>query len=128
MDIALKKAAQELSKREEVIVAYLFGSHVQGKVSKKSDIDIAVLLKEPVFNSLQTKLALHHLLTDIFKEDIDLTLLNKAGSVLKYQVVKNGKLIFEKYAGAANKFKVAIWKEYFDFQPTLEFFFKKKIA
>lgn len=119
---------QKLSNHPEVVLAYLFGSQAKGHASKKSDVDIAILLKEPLKNPLQAKLELLGVLQEGVAPDIDLTLLNHAGSVLKYQVIKYGKLICEKKPGAHRNFRISVWKEYFDFQPTLDFFYRRKIA
>ncbi len=118
----------EFSSHPSVILAYLFGSQAKGKTSQKSDVDIAVLLQEPVTESLKIKLELLQTLQEAGFDNVDLTILNESGSVLKYQVVKNGRLLFEKQKGDHKKFQIAAWKEYFDFQPTLEYFYHRKIA
>ena len=118
----------ELSRHPSVILAYLFGSQAKGKASEKSDVDIAVFLQEPLSDSLQIKLDLLQTLQEAGLDNVDLTILNEAGSVLKYQVVKHGQLLFEREKGNHKKFQIAAWKEYFDFQPTLEYFYRRKIA
>lgn len=128
MVIDSKKLSQHLVNLPSVKLVYLFGSHAKGQSSQRSDVDIALLLKEPILNSLQTKLDLLDLFQNLVGEEVDITLLNTAGSVLKYQVVKNGQLLFERSPGDHKKFQISAWKEYFDFQPTLEFFYQRKIA
>ena len=111
-----------------LLLVYLFGSEAKGKSKQGSDTDIAVLLKEPIQDRVQTQLDLQHFFQMEFSKEVDLTLLNGAGSVLKYQVAKHGKILFEKTKGMNKNFRIRAWKEYFDFQPTLEFFYKRKVA
>lgn len=110
---------------KNIRLAYLFGSTAKKRTHRKSDIDIAVLLEDPVKNRLETKLALLEILQKQFGEKVDMTLLNGAGSLLKYQVVRDGRLLYEKEKGFHKKFYLNSLKEYFDFQPTLDFFYKK---
>lgn len=128
MVINHKIVTQQIVNFPNVKLVYLFGSHAKGQASPKSDIDIAILLKEPISNPLQTKLDLLDLFQNLVGEEVDITILNTVGSVLKYQVVKNGQLLFERSPGDHKKFQISAWKEYFDFQPTLEFFYQRKIA
>lgn len=120
--------ASEFAKHPFVRLACLFGSQAKGKATRESDLDIAVLLQEPLADPLQMKLDLIEALEKISQKEVDVTVLNEAGAVLKYQVTKDGQLIFERQKGEYKKFVMAAWKEYFDFQPTLEFFYRKKIA
>ncbi len=38
--------------REEVLLVYIFGSCLRGKVGKNHDIDIAILIDSKIYNSL----------------------------------------------------------------------------
>ena len=40
-----------LEKEPDILFAYLFGSHAKNTVHKKSDMDIAVYLKDPILRS-----------------------------------------------------------------------------
>lgn len=112
-------------KLENIQLVYLFGSRTKERMHSKSDTDIAVLLKEPVNDHLETKLEILEALQRKFGDDVDLTILNDAGSLLKYQVIRNGRLLFERVKGLHKTFYLRTLKEYFDFQPTLDFFYKK---
>lgn len=120
--------ASELARFPFVRFASLFGSQVKGGGNEKSDVDVAVFLEESFKDTLQTKLSLIEALEKVLQKEIDVTVLNEAGSVLKYQVAKNGEMIFESRKGEYKKFVFAARKEFFDFQPTLDFFYRKKIA
>ena len=62
---------------DEIQFAYLFGSYAKNRQSEKSDIDIAVYLKEK-HNTFDTKLKIHHALEITLKKEIDLVVLNSA--------------------------------------------------
>ena len=91
-----KRVVEFLSKQKRVKLAYLFGSVAEGKEGKLSDVDLAVFLDESLskkerFN-LQLKLMSE--LTSILKTDrIDLTVMNNAPLLLKYNIIKHGKIL-----------------------------------
>ena len=91
-----KRVVEFLSKQKRVKLAYLFGSVAEGKEGKLSDVDLAVFLDESLskkerFN-LQLKLISE--LTSILKTDrIDLTVMNNAPLLLKYNIIKHGKIL-----------------------------------
>ena len=91
-----KRLLEFLSRQEYVKLAYLFGSVVEGKEGKLSDVDIAVFLdeslsKKDMFN-LQLKLISE--LTSILKTDrVDLIVMNDAPLLLKYNIIKHGKIL-----------------------------------
>ncbi|QOP42955.1 nucleotidyltransferase domain-containing protein [Sulfurimonas sediminis] len=61
----------------EIEFAYLFGSYAKNTQTDKSDIDIAVHVKEE-YNNFDTKLKIHHKLEINLHKDIDLIILNNA--------------------------------------------------
>jgi len=90
----ISKAIYEaLSKEENIILAYIYGSTAREKEHPFSDIDIAILLKEP---SIDKTIKIHSILTDSLGEKVDTLLLNLAPPILKYQVIKNGIRIISK--------------------------------
>lgn len=82
-----KSVHEALSGVEDVLVAYVFGSTAKGKEHVFSDIDVAILLKEP---SLNKTMRIHSLLTELLGDRVDTLILNFAPPLLKYNVVKNG--------------------------------------
>ncbi len=65
-----------LEQCDSVVFAYLFGSYAKGNVTYKSDVDIAVYMKDE-FNNFDSKLQLHHQLQKKFGCEVDLIILNK---------------------------------------------------
>jgi predicted nucleotidyltransferase len=118
---ALGKA---LENYPDVLFAYLFGSQVSGKVTPLSDVDIAVGLCEELSSTERFQLRLHLMgvLCQILqRNDVELAVLNDADVVLRYQVLKNGKLIFCRNKAAKNEFFVQTVSEYLDTEPMRAF-------
>lgn len=117
----LEKIDKIFSRFSKVKLAYFFGSMASGKAGPMSDYDFAVWLdeenKKKTFDikfELQDKISL-----ELKTDKVDIVILNLAESPeLKFNVIKDGKLIFAK-----EPFKVLIepkiLNEYFDFHLSL---------
>jgi len=82
--------------KENVFLVFIFGSAVNDRLTKESDVDIAVLFKQtPDFKEI-----IH------FKGDLL--------SVIKREVLKNGVLVINKNSAIYNDFFVRTVKEYDD--------------
>ncbi|MCX7694805.1 MAG: nucleotidyltransferase domain-containing protein [Caloramator sp.] len=76
----------------DIKLVYIFGSYAKGTNTKNSDLDIAFLLGQYNFYD---KLNLISELVGIFnRDDIDVVILNDANSILKFQVIKYGKIVY----------------------------------
>ncbi len=112
---------QETLEEHGVKLAYLFGSHAKGEITKFSDIDIGVLFKknkEDKIDSLRIKIA--NLLEE---EAIDIIDLERAPPKLKYKIIKQGRVIHGK--DQSKEFETQAMKEYFDFKPIEDLYFKE---
>ena len=81
-----------------VVLAYLFGSQAEGRARPSSDVDIAVLLPydTPRSKFFDVRLSLTNELMDLLhKNEVDVVVLNEATPLLAYQVLKNGKVLYE---------------------------------
>ena len=71
---------------------YIFGSHVDGTATDKSDIDIAYLAAKPLDNvarwELSQKLAL------LLSRDIDLIELSQTNTIFRYQILSTAERIY----------------------------------
>ncbi len=56
-------------------------------------------------------------LSSILDKDIDVVILNKATSFLKFQTIKNGIRVYEQPTRANRDFEARSIMEYFDFRP-----------
>ena len=96
-----------------ISLIYIFGSFAKETNRKNSDIDIAVLLDGEI--DVYTKLNILGALVDIFKrEDIDLVILNNVNEVLKFQVIKYGKVIYMESLYTKVMFESKTMSEYMD--------------
>ena len=92
---ALTKISSLLGKNAYVKFAYLFGSCARGDVGPLSDIDIAVFLDGRVSPfDFRLRLAAE-LAQALGSEHFDLVTLNDAPLLLKYEVVRGGRVIKE---------------------------------
>lgn len=113
----IKKIRPIFQAYSEVKLVYFFGSKLRNKDGPLSDYDFAVYLDEKDSKKrFKTRIGLINQLSEKLQTDkIDLCVLNDIQSPeLKYDIIQNGKLIYEK-----EPFKVLleprILNEYFDF-------------
>ena len=118
----LQEIKNGLESLPEVKLAYFFGSKASGNDGPLSDYDFAFYCeKNKEGNFLDVHLKIYSLLTDVLKTDnIDVVLLNSSKSPeLKYQIIRDGQLIFEK-----EPYKLIvepqILNSYFDFYRNLK--------
>lgn len=115
----IKKIVKDLKIKENIKLVILFGSQARGDYDDNSDVDIAILFDELFLlniNSLELRNELSILFSTNLKTEADLVLLNKAGSLLKYQIIKYGKPLYISDDFSYNTFFSSVLKEYFDFQ------------
>ncbi len=120
----MKKISAVLEKDAEVLFAYLFGSYAKGVQGKKSDVDIAIYLKNvsilekdalyPSRLALQIERALGG------KKAVDVRVLNESTLRFRYQVLKYGKLLHSKDEKKRVEFESSSLMRYFDFKPFIE--------
>jgi len=109
----LQTHMDNLIKEFDISLIYIFGSFAKETNKKNSDIDIAFLLNGKIDG--YTKLRLLGKLVDIFKrEDIDLVILNNVNEVLKFQVIKHGKIIYMESLYTKVMFESRTMSEYMD--------------
>jgi uncharacterized protein len=116
-----KELADFFSVKEEVVLAYLFGSCLQRTFGKEQDIDIALLLDSNFYESMdkgksygyqaETIVELMNLLK---YNPIDLVILNQCTPVLAYQVIHHGVLLFARSEESRIHFEVSSLKRHAD--------------
>lgn len=79
---------------EEVVAAYIFGSAAKGKNRQDSDIDIAIMTNVKIDG--MTKVSWETTLSLMTGRDVDLCIFGQAGVLLRHQILKYGKLLYEK--------------------------------
>jgi predicted nucleotidyltransferase len=105
----------------DVIVAYLFGSTARGQANRLSDVDVAVLLDSSVDGeaALERQLKLMIDMDRFADREVQILILNRAAPLLAYQVIRDGRLLFERNRAERIAFEVRAMKLYFDLQPML---------
>lgn len=83
-----------LMKEEHILFAYLFGSFSQDKQRLDSDIDLAVYYD--IVSSEMDQLDLTADLMEITGCKVDLVVLNLAPPLLKFNVIKQGRILFDR--------------------------------
>ena len=111
----------------EIIAAYVFGSRAMGKYKRGSDVDIALLLNDSEagdFQYLEFKVKLERALNI----NVDLIILNNAGEILKHQIRKYSKIIFDRNPKMRKQWEVLSRKLFQDFLYLHRIYMKKLYA
>lgn len=77
----------------DIICIYLFGSYIENRLKKESDIDIAILAEKRLDSIKRWEIA--GMLADNLKKDVDLLDMNSVSTVMKARVVSRGLCIYE---------------------------------
>jgi predicted nucleotidyltransferase len=109
-----QKIASICKNEPSILAAFLFGSYAKGKEKPSSDIDVALLLNEMEIGDF-TPLGFATELEKKLGFVVDVVILNNAGEALKFEVRRDGKLIFERSSQQRKQFEVKSRKYYEDF-------------
>ncbi|MFH0798594.1 MAG: nucleotidyltransferase domain-containing protein [Pseudomonadota bacterium] len=108
------KRAERLFKGEaEIVFAYIFGSAARGDAGPLSDLDFAVFMKgrrDPFAYRLKL---MDTLARALGSDDFDLVVLNDSPLLLRYEVVKGGKILKDEPSTRV-AFETAVVGEYLD--------------
>ena len=116
-----KQQLDRIAKKYKINTFYVFGSQATGKAGKLSDYDFAVLMDDKIlpekYGDYQIKI-ISELLRLIKADHIDLVILNdkKIPLLLKYNVIKEGKILFEKNKSNRVDLEVNILRRWLDWQ------------
>lgn len=112
-----ERLRRALEAREDVVVAYLFGSVARGKAGPLSDVDVAVLLAEdrdPFTAFLEVA---EEVARVVGPERADVVFLNEAPVALAYRVLRDGRVLLCRDEGARVEHWVRTVIRYLDMQP-----------
>ena len=111
IDVNIEKLIEEFN----ISLIYVFGSYAKGTNTENSDLDIGILINGDT--SPMTRLSvLNEMVGILDREDIDLIILNEADEVLKFQVIKYGKLIYVRDLTEKVLFEARTMSEYMDME------------
>lgn len=120
------KLPLETLKELGVGIIYIFGSSADGFADEFSDIDIGIVFSDPKIaegNTLGVYNVLYDIFSDVFAgKEIDIVLLERTSLEFKFNVIKNGVVLFESSVKFREDFEHNITMLYADFRPTLENF------
>jgi predicted nucleotidyltransferase len=124
----MSSLAEIFESEPHVVAAWLFGSVAKARATPFSDVDIAVLLDKDAPAELDRLVLLDRLARrlaepfGISEHDVDVEPLNEQGIVFQYEVIRTGRLIYERDLRARRLFAWHAVMRYLDFRPTLEIF------
>jgi len=111
----LSKVFQEYP---DILAVYLFGSYAANRTHRESDLDLAIV---PRNSSIRTKRL--DILTDLARSgfcNVDLVFLDTDDIVLKFEAVRQNKLVYQAEDFDRGALYSKILRQYFDFYPYLE--------
>ena len=106
----IKKNLSPLFQEKELQLALLFGSIVRGGTHSYSDIDLAFLYDTPIDVISLTTEVIKLLHTD----RVDVIDLSRATPLLRFSVVRHGRLLYERSPGLFNTFSSLAFRRYVD--------------
>lgn len=126
-DIQVKVA--EVARKYDLSLVLLFGSQATGNTHKESDVDIAYLSEAPLSLGDESKLVVD--LIQIFRSEVvDLTSIRGASPLLLREIVRTGKVLFERTPSLFTSLYAYALRIYEEAQPLFELrsaFLKKRI-
>ena len=109
------------AERDDVAVAYLFGSVARDAARPDSDVDVGVLfftLPDDPYERVGT-----HIIADLTSRlgvDVDVVVLNRAPIDLVHRVLREGRIVAERDRSRRIAFEVDARNRYFDLLPVLQ--------
>lgn len=101
-----------------VRLAVLFGSAASGRQRPDSDVDVAVLAPIAGLDESLER-SLHRALTRGARSDVDLVRIERASTLLTWQIALRGVLLAEASPGEFARFRARAASDYIDYAPSL---------
>ncbi|KPV62650.1 MAG: Nucleotidyltransferase domain protein [Candidatus Bathyarchaeota archaeon BA1] len=112
----LEELRESLSKDENVLLAYVFGSRARGEAIEDSDIDVAVLLKDESWEAVSRLVGAVATALKVNVERVDIVNLARVDTILKLSVLTEGIKLVDRgaledalYEEVCNKLPEAYW-------------------
>jgi uncharacterized protein len=111
----LERLSRTAASFPQVRLAVLFGSTARGKAGPQSDIDLGILL-EPYSPELRFKVEAE--LGRAARKGVDIVLLDEAPPLLRFEITRDGVLLFEREEGLWTAFKAKAMVDWWEWAPT----------
>ena len=117
-----ERLVELLDPREEILEAYLFGSHARGQAQPHSDVDVAVYVDDARADDTgygyRAKLTTD-LMAGLGFNDVDVVVLNRAPPLLYHRVLRDGVRLLSRDLRATTTREGRAVSRYCDFVPQL---------
>ena len=135
MIMNLKRIKNYLIKREEIVMAFVFGSEANRSAGSESDLDIAVYFR-PTSGEIEWESSTRYpeedrIWLDLEKlsgKEVDLLILNRAASTVADTVLREGKPLFIRDKKIYLDFLLRVSLEAEDYRQFVEDFYRMKHA
>lgn len=108
---------KELFRKQNICLAYLFGSQAHDRTTALSDVDIAVLFSSTIspktYSDRQVEL-ITQFMSILSRNDIDVVVLNAAPPLLCYKAIEVGQIILCSSEKERVHFEVSALRDYLD--------------
>ena len=111
---------KRISKNRNVEAIILFGSQINGRARKDSDIDLAIITKKI---SRDKELDIIGLGDDTF----NISIFHRLPLIIQFRVLKEGKIILLKNPLSLHKERTKVLRNYLDFAPFINKFYQRKL-
>src|SRR3989344_5092701 len=109
MEEILGKLKKYFSERDDILMAFLFGSQAKGLARSESDIDIAIYLKTQSGDmDFESEDEIWLDLERILGKKVDLVILNREPAGVAFAAINSGKEICAKNPGLRTKFVLLV--------------------
>lgn len=126
----MKLPVQKLE-RSKVGLVYMFGSQAVGIQTPLSDIDLGVVFFDSkILEDFRTRRKMHAQLYKVFSEifpptferELDIVFLQQTSVSFQYNVISEGKVVYEKNPEFRADYEEQVVDRYLDFKPVIDYF------
>lgn len=129
-DLGMHARISTIAEKYHLTLVLLFGSQATGKTHPQSDADVAYFGQELLPLAIESKLVID--LMQAFRTDaVDLVSLKNAPPLLRYQIARSGKLLYERTPGLFTSFFINSLRQYEEARPLFQLrssYLDKRIA
>ena len=118
----IERLREALGREKDIVFSYLYGSAVYDPNLSMGDIDVAVYLKAADMSQYirREEELTAFLASKLHTDEIDLRILNALPLVLKYSILKDGKLLFSRDELQRVDFETSVMIRFLDLKPYLD--------